>query len=357
MIIAILALITSLAIAGIAAWYSITGLAAIFASSVIPIMIMGGALEVGKLVTASWLYRNWKETSFLLKTYLSAAVLVLMFITSMGIFGFLSKAHLEHTVSAAGNTTIQLENYQRQIDIEKRTIANSEKVMAQLDQTVQTLMDFQRIRGADGAIAVRNSQAAERNKLNEEINVSTKKIDELSALTMPLLKEQVKMEADVGPLKYISELIYGEEKAKDHFDEAVRWIILLIIFAFDPLAVLLLIAANQSLVNRVKDEPKFFELGDDGLRLVSESEIYKPDEEQETAVEEEDPAADPEEFGVFYEATDDDEPEVFETVYEDEDIIDMGGVSPSDRLEPPRRALARVPYNAGKGLVEESPGR
>ena len=94
---AILTLLTALSISAVAIYYSILGLAAIFAGAAIPIMVMGSVLEVGKLVTASWLYQNWKVAPKFIKTYLSIAVVVLMFITSMGIFGFLSKAHVEQT--------------------------------------------------------------------------------------------------------------------------------------------------------------------------------------------------------------------------------------------------------------------
>jgi len=242
----LLTLVTALAISGVAAWYSIAGLVAIFSSAKVAIIIMGGVLEVGKLVTASWLYRNWHITPLLLKTYLTTAVVVLMLITSMGIFGFLSKAHLDQTIQMGGTNELQITQLERLIDNQQRVIEDAETVLEQLDGAVQTLIDYERIRGETGAIATRASQKEERQALNETINAAVSRINEHQQNLIPFKKEQISLEAEVGPLKYIAELIYGDQ-AKDLLDEAVRWVILLIVFVFDPLAVLLLIAANMNL--------------------------------------------------------------------------------------------------------------
>jgi len=242
---AIVTLVTALAISGVAAWYSIAGLVAIFASAKVAIIIMGGVLEVGKLVTASWLYRNWDIIPLLLKTYLTAAVIVLMLITSMGIFGFLSKAHLDQTIQTGGTNELRISQLERLINNQQRVIEDAEVVLTQLDGAVQTLIDYERIRGETGAIATRASQKEERQALNETINVAVSRITEHQQDLIPLKKEQINLEAEVGPLKYIAELIYGE-RADDLLDQAVRWVILLIVFVFDPLAVLLLIAANMT---------------------------------------------------------------------------------------------------------------
>ena len=242
----ILTLVTALAISGVAAWYSIAGLVAIFASAKVAIIIMGGVLEVGKLVTASWLYRNWYSIPFLLKTYLTTAVVVLMLITSMGIFGFLSKAHLDQTIQMGGTNELQISRLERLIVNEQRSIDDAETVLQQLDMAVQTLIDYDRIRGETGSIATRENQKEERTVLNQAINDAVDTIDQYQEELLPLQKEQINLEAEVGPLKYIAELIYGNN-AKDLLDEAVRWVILLIVFVFDPLAVLLLVAANMTL--------------------------------------------------------------------------------------------------------------
>ena len=239
-------LLVAISIAAVAAWYSIIGLMAIFAAAAIPIAIMGGVLEVGKLVTASWLYNNWRQTPILLKSYLTISVVVLMFITSMGIFGFLSKAHLDQTIQIEGSNGILISNLERQISQQRRIITDGETLLKQLDDTVEVLIEYDRIRGPEGALAVRKGQAEQRAEINSSIQSAVSELNALSEELLPLQKERVALEAEVGPLKYIAELIYADE-AEDMLDEAVRGVIIIIIFVFDPLAVLLLIAANQSL--------------------------------------------------------------------------------------------------------------
>tara|TARA_S200002703_G_C3765122_1_gene235528 strand:+ start:175 stop:1221 length:1047 start_codon:yes stop_codon:yes gene_type:complete len=250
----LLTLVMALAISGVAAWYSIAGLIAIFSGATTAIIIMGGVLEAGKLVTASWLYRNWKQVPFLLKSYLTSAVVVLMFITSMGIFGFLSKAHLEHSISVGGTNELQITNLERQIARQEAIIGDSETVLTQLDQQVETLIEYDRIRGPSGSIAVRQSQQEERDLLNRTIDAAYSRIESIQEELTPLQQEKLAIEVEVGPLKYIAELIYGDQ-ARDFFDEAVRWVILLIVFVFDPLAVLLLIAANMTLTQPKSPKP------------------------------------------------------------------------------------------------------
>ena len=250
----ILTLIVGLAISGVAAWYSIVGLMAIFAAAKIPIAIMGAVLEVGKLLTASWLYQFWDKTNTLLKSYFTVAVVVLMFITSMGIFGFLSKAHMDQTLTV-GDNSLLIERIDRKIDREKVKITDAETVVAQLDKTVQVLIDYYRIRGESGAIAVRESQNEERATLSNIIDQAYSKIDTLSVEKLELDKEQLELEAEVGPIKYIAAFIYGDELDKTLLERAVRWIIITIIFVFDPLAVLLIVAANMTL-KEAMNKPK-----------------------------------------------------------------------------------------------------
>jgi len=243
---AILVLLTALSIAGIAAWYSIVGLMAIFAGAAIPIAIMGAVLEIGKLVTAAWLHLNWRKVPFLMKTYLSIAVATLMLITSLGIFGFLSKAHLEHSISTGGTNELQITNLERQIERQQAIIADAETVLTQLDDQVATLIEYDRIRGPSGSIATRQGQAEERQTLNENIDDAYNRIEEIQTQLTPLQQEKLAIEVEVGPLKYIAELIYGQDNARDHFDRAVRFVILLLVVVFDPLAVVLLLAATMN---------------------------------------------------------------------------------------------------------------
>ena len=170
----------------------------------------------------------------------------------MGIFGFLSKAHIDQTITV-GDNSLEISQIETRIDRQEKRVTDAELVISQLDSQVQTLIDYDRIRGDTGAIATRENQKEERAELNSVIDDAMNVIAELNVQKLALSKEQIELEAEVGPLKYIAELIYGDN-AKDHFDEAVRWVILLLIFVFDPLAVLLLIAANQSLreIRKVK---------------------------------------------------------------------------------------------------------
>ena len=363
MFMAILTLLTALSISAVAIYYSILGLAAIFAGAAIPIMVMGSVLEVGKLVTASWLYQNWKVAPRLIKTYLAIAVVVLMFITSMGIFGFLSKAHVEQTsLGTIGQEKlatieekllrsenridrwtsdierlvkgedvrvdllidkeqVELDKLYVRIDKEKEALRsqadkdielqNNRLVQAKerkeqdiaaaqerfkgsfskkkLDEAIakatanelavasaaqKIIVDIQNklkqdLAGVDAKYAdqiasietIINDYKAQANtktsdidgkiiELENQIEAEQDKIDEVNEDKIVLLSKQAQLEVEVGPLKYIAEFVYGREANQNLLEAAVRWVIIIIIFVFDPLAVLLLIAANMSLVRR-----------------------------------------------------------------------------------------------------------
>jgi len=356
-------LLSALSISAVAIFYSIAGLAAIFAGAAVPIMIMGSVLEVGKLVTASWLYQNWTNAPKLIKYYLAIAVFVLMFITSMGIFGFLSKAHVEQTapssliinkieqiddrISRENNKIsrfkIDLQRLNTGEDVRVDSLVDSEQDKLQsiyeridkevasitsiANQSIQTQKDRiaqakeradrdikqiqERMKGAfskskfdkeidqvrKNEVAVAASAQKEiisiQNKLNSDIQaikdkyssqittinkkinelstqanlktgdidvkikqiedklvVSYSEVDSLTEEKFSLQTEIKKIEVEVGPIKYIAEFVYGETADKNMLEEAVRWVIIIIIFVFDPLAVLMLIAANYSLKQR-----------------------------------------------------------------------------------------------------------
>ena len=259
MVLTILTFISAISISLIAAGYSIIGLATLFAGAAIPIIAMGSALEVGKLVAATWLYHNWRsDVPRLLKTYLFTSIIVLVFITSMGIFGFLSKAHLDQ-VRPTGNNAVQISLIDKQITQQNIIIDRAENTLDRLDAALDVYIAKEYV---SRGLKERKKQKEEREFLNNEIRVAMDEIARLINEKSDIEIEQLKIEAYVGPLKYVAELIYGDN-AKDHFDKAVRIVILVLIFVFDPLAVLLLIAANISLrqwrtrVNekkRIKDE-------------------------------------------------------------------------------------------------------
>ena len=243
MFLTLITFISAIAISLIAAGYSILGLATLFAGAAVPIIAMGSALEVGKLVAASWLYHNWREgIPRALKAYLFTAIIVLVFITSMGIFGFLSKAHLDQ-VRPTGNNAVQIALIDKQINQQNLIIDRAENTLDRLDKALDVYIAKEYV---SRGLKERKKQKEERDLLNSEIKKAMDEIAKLTNEKSNIQIEQLKIEADVGPLKYVAELIYGDN-AKDHFDSAVRIIILILIFVFDPLAVLLLIAANISL--------------------------------------------------------------------------------------------------------------
>ena len=247
MILGVLTLFTALAISAVAAYYSIIGLIAIFSAAVIPIAVMGVVLELGKLVTASWLYHYWKKVPRLLKTYLISAVVVLMFITSMGIFGFLSKAHIEQT-TITSDKSLEISSVQSEIERHKKDIFRAEQSLQLLDNA---LIKYTDLGAVTKGLNARKEQQGERDELNESIQSATDKIATLTKTKYGLQKQQLQIESEVGPIRYIAELIYGES-SQSVLEDAVRWVIIIIVFVFDPLAVLLLISANITL----KEESK-----------------------------------------------------------------------------------------------------
>ena len=247
MILGVLTLFTALAISAVAAYYSIIGLIAIFSAAVIPIAVMGVVLETGKLVTASWLYHYWKKVPKLLKTYLISAVIVLMFITSMGIFGFLSKAHIEQT-TITSDKSLEISSVQSEIERHKKDIFRAEQSLQLLDNA---LIKYTDLGAVTKGLNARKEQQGERDELNQSIQSATDKIATLTKKQFRLKKEQLQIQSEVGPIRYIAELIYGES-SQSVLEDAVRWVIIIIVFVFDPLAVLLLISANITL----KEESK-----------------------------------------------------------------------------------------------------
>lgn len=241
----ILALLVSLSLSAVAAYYSIIGLTAIFAASFWPIVVMGSTLEVAKVVTTSWLYQNWTIAPRFVRYYLMLAVTVLMFITSIGIFGYLSKAHIDQS-SQSSISVVDKDAIQMKLDIANQDITFARETLANLDNVVQVLTDAQRINGERGAVAVRASQQVERDSLNALIAENAKTVSALLEEKQKIDIEATAIETEIGPLKYVAEIVYGNSETAT-VEHAVRLVILIIIFVFDPLAVLLLIGANAGL--------------------------------------------------------------------------------------------------------------
>jgi len=254
---AYLTFFSGIAISVVAIYYSVLGLASIFAAAVIPIIIMGTILEVSKLVTAWWLKANWHRAPWSMKIYLTIAVITLMLITSMGIFGFLSKAHTDQAVPL-GDTASQVAFIDEKINNERETISNARSLIKQLDDAVIGIQsgDGREIKQRDGsvrtqsaseyALQVRRSQANDRAALTKTIEEAQSRIVKLQEEKAPIASQLRAVEAEVGPIKYIAKLIYGDNPDQNILEKAVVWVIIIIVLVFDPLAVLLLLASQMS---------------------------------------------------------------------------------------------------------------
>lgn len=232
-------LLTGIAIAIISAWYSILGLAAIFSSAAVSIMIMGAALELGKVVTASYLHRNWSKIPLLVKTYFCAAVMVLMLITSMGTFGYLSRAHIQNSADLTA-VAARIERIDESIETQQQRVQRAQTVLNQLDAAVDSMIgqDY-----ATRGLTVRATQAQERAGLEATIADAETRIQALLDEKLPLTQQIRSQESEVGPIRYVAELIYGESDI-ELMEKAVRYMIILLVIVFDPLAVLLIMMST-----------------------------------------------------------------------------------------------------------------
>ena len=253
MLLTYLMLAIALMLSAVAAFYSIVGLTAIFAAAVWPIVIMGTILEAAKLVVTVWLHEYWHQVKLSMKLYLVPAVFILMVITSMGIFGFLSKAHLDQTVPT-GDVQAQVALIDEKIQNERDTIASARTLMGQLDKAVTDIsnapdreVNGRMVASAERALQVRRQQAADRTRLTQTIEQSQARIVKLQEEKAPFAKDLRKIEAEVGPIKYIAALIYGDNPDANLLEKAVRWVIIILVIVFDPLAIMMLLAFTESL--------------------------------------------------------------------------------------------------------------
>jgi hypothetical protein len=256
-------LLVALTLSAVAAWYSVAGLMVLFAAAAIPVAIMASTLEIAKLVTASWLYNNWRRIPWALKTYLVFSVLVLMFVTSLGIFGFLSKAHLDQAMPV-GDIATKIEIIDEKIKAEQANIESAKVLLKQMDDAVnqalgrgagnlpanataaqQQAANTAAERNTNQSAALRKNQQKERDVQFGLITKAQANIQKLREERAPIASQARTLEAEVGPIKYVAEIIWGGD-AKNHFDSAVRFLIITLIFVFDPLAVLLVIASNMT---------------------------------------------------------------------------------------------------------------
>jgi hypothetical protein len=300
----ILLFLAGLLLSGTAAYYSVLGLIAIFSGAVIPIIVMGGSLEFAKVVTASYLYRHWKQISFSMKAYMSAAVVTLVLLTSMGIFGFLSKAHLEHAASTGADVTAAVAEIQADVDIDKKIVADADKQLEMLDGTVKNYNTIRRQQQMRKEILVEKKAAMQRLRENNR---------KLAAANL----EVKKVEVEVGPLKYIAELFYGKENATTHLDSAVRGVIMMLIFVFDPLAILLLISASTTFAAKVEEKKE---------EIIVEEKVEEQPKEEEIEVKQ------PQSNSSVV-LDDDDDSIVLEVTSDNKEDVDVVKISRKDILE------------------------
>lgn len=229
-----LALSTSIAIAGIAAYFSVIGMATMFAGAFLGTVVMMTALEIGKLVTAAYLHLEWERLNYL-KWYLLSAVGVLMLITSLGIFGYLSKANIEVSLVGDGNN-LELSILDVRIQAEEDKIKRLQDRVTGLDLVVTTGRPQDRN-------YINRQQSEERQQIAEDIDTSVALITQYTEEKLPIQRKQLEQDSKIGPIKYVAEVIYGQEESVKYLDNAVRWVIFALIFVFDPLAVLLLVSS------------------------------------------------------------------------------------------------------------------
>ena len=271
------ALLSGLTISAVAIWYSVAGLVSIFAAAVVPIIVMGVVLEISKLIATVWLKLNWHRAPTFIKGYLLAAIAILMLITSMGIFGFLSKAHSDAGL-VSGDVQAKIAVYDEKIKTEKENIDANRKALKQMDEAVDQVMGRSSDeKGADKAVAIRRAQQKERGRLLADIATAQQKITVLNEERAPIAAEVRKVEAEVGPIKYIANFIYGDNPDANVLEKAVTWVIIIIVIVFDPLAVILLLASQYSFqwFRQAKEEEPAYEPDDGPLTEVQVEQIIE----------------------------------------------------------------------------------
>lgn len=251
MISILLTLFSSLSLTGLAAWFSVTGIMVIYAATPWHSLIMGITLEVAKLVTTSWLYRNWEFANWKIKFPLIVFTIIIMIITSVGVFGFLTKSHLGQISKTIDNLP-KIEMIDQHIQTEKILIADNEKIISQLDLTVNSYINKDRL---DKSVLIRKNQIQQRTQLRNEIDLANKRINVLNDEKFKLQSEIRSVEIEVGPIRNIADLIYSSKNSSENIESSLRIFTFLIVLVLDPLAVILLIAANHSIL-RYQNEKK-----------------------------------------------------------------------------------------------------
>lgn len=242
-----LTILVALVLSSVSAYFSVAGMAILFSGAALSVMVMASALELAKVMATVWLHHNWKTVPTLIRVYLCGALCVLILTTSMGAFGYLSRAHIEQASSSA--------DYTLQIETLESKLKNQELTLEAARSRVQALNDILAKANDKDRAYLNTRQKSERAQLDNDIQEAVSAIEQTNQELLPLRRSNNLIQSDIGPIKYVAELFYGEEEAKKHFDEAVRFIIFFIVLVFDPLAIVLLISGNYGLT-RTQHKPK-----------------------------------------------------------------------------------------------------
>jgi len=238
--------VTALALSSVAAWFAIAGLISIFPARATGIIIMGGMIEIAKIVAVVWLRKYWHQAGYQFKLLLIPMIVISMLLTSMGTFGFLSAAHSEQSM-VSGDVSAKIAIYDEKIKTQRDNIEMARKALAQLDAQVDARLNRGGSEaGAERAVTIRRQQQQERNRLQKEILEAQTIIAKLNEERAPIASQLRKVEAEVGPIKYIAALVYNDNPDTNTLEKAVRWVIILLVIVFDPFAIALVIAASSS---------------------------------------------------------------------------------------------------------------
>lgn len=245
-----IAFFSAVLLAVVAAAFSVIGLAQIFHGAFVSVVIMGASLELAKLSTAMLVHRYWDTLTLTLKSYLIIATAVLMLLTSAGIFGYLSKASQTLATGITQSTT-QISFIVEELEQLEKQKERQQSILDRLDGMIDKYTSQENFRDVRrGAILYQNQKEVRDQALNEISEINTR-VRELNQQKVELQKSVTEVEVEVGPAVYIAQLLY-EDKGIDSIENAIRIAILLIIFAFDPLAICLLLACQAVWINRNK---------------------------------------------------------------------------------------------------------
>lgn len=252
MVIGILAIFSAVILSFISAWFSISGIQTVFSGAVVAATLMGASLEISKITATLWLRSWWNKSIGPLKTYFVISVIILILISSIGIYAFLADAFTGQRAETA-EIENRISRLEQRIETEQSRIQSSERALDQLDDAIDEYIE----RGVvTSGLQAREDQREERESLRSDIRESEESIDEYRDELQEIQNERDSIRADVGPVEYIAVLLYGSDIAEENFDNAVRIFIILLVIVFDPFAVLLMVAGNKAIDETIQERKR-----------------------------------------------------------------------------------------------------